>query len=51
MALHAKEQKAYIELNVGNETDIRYGKGLPDDGIIGEEEFAIKKQELLNLLK
>jgi hypothetical protein len=46
----AKEQRAYSELGVGrttDKTDIRYWKGLLDDGIITQEEFAAKKEELL----
>lgn len=46
----SKEQRAYSELGIGKDTDktdIRYWKGLLDDGIISQEEFDLKKSELL----
>ena len=46
---YSAEADAKREMGVGgdNKTDIRYWKGLLDDGIIDEVEFANKKRELL----
>ncbi len=45
---YSAESEARSEMGVGGDkTDIRYWKGLLDDGIIDEGEFANKKRELL----
>ena len=42
----AREQKAYTKLN-DEKKDIRYYHDLLKDGVISEEEFEVKKKELL----